>query len=256
MASMKVTGQAKYPALYVSARDTGERFGLHYVEPGCRPVPLDWEKHKSQKTVPPLREEETDQPSTLQVSLLPVVFHHPAAPASSAAPSEGNISQEIDVARVLVSLSAETCAFPPTEKLVEPSHWFATLKKKYTSSERDLLSTSPLPLTASPVLHAQDPLKTGGRIFVLDHGRWTQPMRDAIDGLLAKHHGKKDMLKQVDADYAALVHRSCKDPNRSPSSNHKAAYLSLCETPCQANKHQLLLEHQPREAVGDVVGNV
>lgn len=38
-------------------------------------------------------------------------------------------------------------------------------------------------------------------------------MRDAIDGLLAKHHGKKDMLRQVDADYAALVHRSCKDPN-------------------------------------------
>ncbi|XP_051537353.1 uncharacterized protein LOC127431122 [Myxocyprinus asiaticus] len=121
----------------------------------------------------------------------------------------------MDVERVLVSLSAETCAFPPTEELVESSQWFATPKEKYTSSERqtDLLSTSPLPLTASPRAARRGPVKTGGSIFVLDHGWWTQPMRDAIDGLLAKHRGKKDMLKQVDADYAALVHRSCKDPN-------------------------------------------
>ncbi|KAL1276953.1 hypothetical protein QQF64_023626 [Cirrhinus molitorella] len=42
-----VTGQAKYPALLVS--QTRERFGLQYVEPGCHPVPLDWDKHKSQK---------------------------------------------------------------------------------------------------------------------------------------------------------------------------------------------------------------
>lgn len=191
----------------------------------------------------------------------------------------------MDVARVLVSLSAETCAFPPTEELVEPSQWFATPKNECTSSERqtgkscwhmyccrldpfilhnnlfylrthkhkwthalthththvevlliythtnilayllnllltlfyisstDLLSTSPLPLTASPRAARTGPVKTGGRIFVLDHGRWTQPMRDAIDLLLAKHHGKKDMLKQVDFEYAALVHRSCKDPN-------------------------------------------
>lgn len=44
-----VTGQAKYPALLVSQTDTRERFGLQYLEPGCRPVPLDWDKHKSQK---------------------------------------------------------------------------------------------------------------------------------------------------------------------------------------------------------------
>lgn len=47
--SEALTGQAKYPVLRVSHTDTGERFGLHYLEPGCRPVPLDWDKHKSQK---------------------------------------------------------------------------------------------------------------------------------------------------------------------------------------------------------------
>ncbi|XP_016110227.1 uncharacterized protein [Sinocyclocheilus grahami] len=49
-ASIRVTGQPKYPALHISSRDTGERFGLQYVEPGCRPVPLDFDKHKSRKT--------------------------------------------------------------------------------------------------------------------------------------------------------------------------------------------------------------
>ncbi|CAJ1076391.1 uncharacterized protein LOC117805456 [Xyrichtys novacula] len=34
-ASAQVTGKAKYPALQVTNRDTGERFGLQYVEPGC-----------------------------------------------------------------------------------------------------------------------------------------------------------------------------------------------------------------------------
>ncbi|XP_065819464.1 uncharacterized protein [Labrus bergylta] len=37
-ASVHVTGKAKYPAMQVSNRDTGERFGLQYVEPGCRPI--------------------------------------------------------------------------------------------------------------------------------------------------------------------------------------------------------------------------
>ena len=35
--------------LHLSDRDTGERFGLEYREPGCRPVPLDWNKHKVQR---------------------------------------------------------------------------------------------------------------------------------------------------------------------------------------------------------------
>ena len=48
-ASKTVTGQDKYLALHLSDRDTGERFGLEYQEPGCRPVPLDWDKHRTQK---------------------------------------------------------------------------------------------------------------------------------------------------------------------------------------------------------------
>ncbi|KAK7149351.1 hypothetical protein R3I94_008864 [Phoxinus phoxinus] len=49
-ASIRVTGQPKYPALHISSRDTRERFGLQYVEPSCLPVPLDFDKHKCRKT--------------------------------------------------------------------------------------------------------------------------------------------------------------------------------------------------------------
>ncbi|GAA6085638.1 uncharacterized protein LOC113648052 isoform X1 [Tachysurus ichikawai] len=49
-ASARVLGTAKYPILQVCTKDTGERFGLENVEPGCRPVVLDWEKHKSKTT--------------------------------------------------------------------------------------------------------------------------------------------------------------------------------------------------------------
>lgn len=38
-------------------------------------------------------------------------------------------------------------------------------------------------------------------------------MKEAIDGLLDNYHGQKDMLKLVDRDYAAMVHRSATDPN-------------------------------------------
>lgn len=44
-ASKRVTGKEKYPVLRLSDRDTGERFGLEYIESGCRPVPLDQNKH-------------------------------------------------------------------------------------------------------------------------------------------------------------------------------------------------------------------
>ena len=47
-ACQRVTGAPKYPALLISNRDTGERFGLQYVEPGCRPVVLNWDKHRTQ----------------------------------------------------------------------------------------------------------------------------------------------------------------------------------------------------------------
>ncbi|XP_071330701.1 uncharacterized protein [Trachinotus anak] len=50
--SERVLGQEKYPALHLSSRDTGEKFGLEYVEPGCRPVPLDWDKHRTRTDYP------------------------------------------------------------------------------------------------------------------------------------------------------------------------------------------------------------
>lgn len=47
VASVRVTRHPKYPALQVANRDTEERFGPRYQEPGCCPIPLDWEKHRS-----------------------------------------------------------------------------------------------------------------------------------------------------------------------------------------------------------------
>lgn len=39
-------------------------------------------------------------------------------------------------------------------------------------------------------------------------------MKDAIDSLLQKHHGEKDMMmKVVDQEYANMVHWSAADPN-------------------------------------------
>lgn len=38
-------------------------------------------------------------------------------------------------------------------------------------------------------------------------------MKKAIDDLLDKHRGHKDMLKLVDQDYSAVVHQSATDPN-------------------------------------------
>ncbi|TWW62984.1 hypothetical protein D4764_04G0016310 [Takifugu flavidus] len=71
----------------------------------------------------------------------------------------------------------------------------------------------PLPLKSSPRSARTGPMKTGGGVFVLDHTRWTLPMKDAIDSLLQYHHGDKDILRLVDRDYADMVHRSAADPN-------------------------------------------
>lgn len=55
--SEEVTGQIKYPALHTSNTDTGEKCGLQYLEPSCRPVALNWDKRKSHKD-PPARDED------------------------------------------------------------------------------------------------------------------------------------------------------------------------------------------------------
>ncbi|XP_072242686.1 uncharacterized protein [Leuresthes tenuis] len=88
-----------------------------------------------------------------------------------------------------------------------------------SESKQELLATAetadavPLPLRSSPRSARIGKIKTGGRVFVLDHSRWTAPMTEAIDGLLQKFHGQKDMLKLVDQQYADLVYRAATDPN-------------------------------------------
>lgn len=82
-ASEKAMGCAKYPALHITARDTGERFGLQYLEPGCRPVPLNFQKRHAQTTVPPAPVE-TQLPSTTQplpAAPPPVLHFSPVHPA-------------------------------------------------------------------------------------------------------------------------------------------------------------------------------
>ncbi|GAA6085637.1 uncharacterized protein LOC122992512 [Tachysurus ichikawai] len=80
-------------------------------------------------------------------------------------------------------------------------------------SKPETTYTPPLPMLASPSSTRTGTVKTGGKVFVLDHKHWTAPMKEAIDSLLNKHHGMKDMLKLVDQEYAAMVHSSCTDPN-------------------------------------------
>ncbi|MCI4389317.1 hypothetical protein PGIGA_G00096590 [Pangasianodon gigas] len=121
------------------------------------------------------------------------------------------------------SSSAETplAAEPETTPQTVLFHWFSTPSPVTVKEQRseeflldaELLSTPPLPIAASPRAARIGPIKTGGRVFVLENNRWMDPMRNAIDGLLAKHHRSKDLLKRVDADYAAMVQSACTDPN-------------------------------------------
>ena len=53
-------------------------------------------------------------------------------------------------------------------------------------------------------------------------------MKKAVDSLLDKYHGHKDMLKLVDHDYAAMVHQSATDPNsllHPTTKHHISQYL-------------------------------
>ncbi|KAB5583884.1 hypothetical protein PHYPO_G00100970 [Pangasianodon hypophthalmus] len=189
-ASVRVTGQPKYPALHICNRDTGERFGLQYVEPGCRPVPLDFDKHKCKKSVLGDVEIEEESSSGFESSI----------------PSKEWLD---DYSSAETPLAAETEATPQIVLFHQVSTPSPVTVKEQRSEEflldAELLSTPPLPIAASPRAARIGPIKTGGRVFVLEHNRWTDPMKNAIDGLLAKHHGSKDLLKRVDADYAAMV---------------------------------------------------
>ncbi|KAK5604358.1 hypothetical protein CRENBAI_018875 [Crenichthys baileyi] len=72
-----------------------------------------------------------------------------------------------------------------------------------------------LALTSAPSPRAARTgrVKAGGLLYVLDHSSWTQQMRYAIDQLMPKHHGQKDFLAKVDAEYAAVIQAASRDPN-------------------------------------------
>ncbi|XP_057179449.1 uncharacterized protein LOC130547502 [Triplophysa rosa] len=132
-------------------------------------------------------------------------------------PRRGRSECSNDPSSAETPLAAEPEATPQTvlfQPFSTPSP--VTVKEQRSEeflSDGELPSTTPLPIAASPRAARTGPIKTGGRVFVLDHNRWPEPMRNAIDGLLAKHHGSKDLLKKVDAEYAAMVQSACTDPN-------------------------------------------
>lgn len=85
----------------------------------------------------------------------------------------------------------------------------------------------PLPISASPWAAHTGSIKAGGLLHVLDLSQQTQPMRDAIDSLLIKYHGQKDLLMQVDAEYAACIQCASRDHNSflHTTKHHVSHYL-------------------------------
>ncbi|KAJ3583596.1 hypothetical protein NHX12_016641 [Muraenolepis orangiensis] len=190
-ASNRVTGQEKYPVLHSSHRDTGEKFGLEYTEAGCRPVPLDWDKHRNQKRGEPAS---PVPPSAIQT------------PAPAQAPDTAPDTAPSSSSPLLSSVASAV----PAPAVGHPLSAVPLMKQDMLSEDNQ---EAQLQWQASPRSVRTGPIKTGGRVFVLDHTRWTPPMKEAIDGLLRKYHGEKDKLKHVDRDYADLVHRSATDRN-------------------------------------------
>ncbi|TDH08540.1 hypothetical protein EPR50_G00098920 [Perca flavescens] len=141
-------GHVKYAAFHFTGRDTGEKFGLEYVEPGCCPVPLDWDKHRRKTDLTPaLNPPPQSSPPTAQAEL---------PQSSSSSPAK----------------LFQFAACPPAVKPdVTPS---STPEPQTEPETRSPLS---LPLLSSPSGARTGPVKTGGRVFVLDHKRWPTPMK-------------------------------------------------------------------------------
>ncbi|XP_037643915.1 uncharacterized protein LOC119498894 [Sebastes umbrosus] len=183
-------------ALRFSSRDTGERFGLQYVEPGCRPVVLNWDKNKAQPDIP-AAELETEH-------------HCPAAVVSTDTQEARGIVQDAPVRPVpILSSQQRSEAVSKSQPPLLPAS-AAVKSETQPLMDTGLPVVALLPVSSSPRATRTGPIKIGGLIQVLDHSRWTEAMRASIDGLLIKHHGAKDILKRVDA---AMVQRSCTDPN-------------------------------------------
>ncbi|MEQ2219349.1 hypothetical protein XENOCAPTIV_016406, partial [Xenoophorus captivus] len=84
-----------------------------------------------------------------------------------------------------------------------------------------------LSFTPSPRAARTGLIKAGGLLYVLDHSRWTQQMRYAIDQLMAKHHWQKDFLAKVDAEYAAVIQGASRDPNSLLHLPLNSIYLAM-----------------------------
>ncbi|KAK9523325.1 hypothetical protein VZT92_019724 [Zoarces viviparus] len=205
--SAKVTAKAKYPTLQITNRDTGERFGLHYVEPGCRPVLLNWDKNKAQ--------------TNMAAAVAMETKHH------CSAAGEGRDRQETSG-----SVRDATVAAMP---ILSCQQWSDTVSK-FQPPSIPSSATAPLPVSSSPRATRTGPIEAGGLVQVLDHGRWTEAMRAAIDGLLGKHHRAPRMLKRVDEDYAAMVQRACTDPN-------SLFHLTTCQHISRYVKHLAKLKN-------------
>lgn len=112
----------------------GEMFGMEYTKPGCRPVPLDWEKHRTQKS--------EESPA----SVPPTPVHTPApdaASSSSWAPPSGMASP------------GPAPSPGPSEDNQEPP---AAIGISYA-----------LPVGSLQRIARTGPIKRGGLVFVLDH---------------------------------------------------------------------------------------
>ncbi|KAI4810179.1 hypothetical protein KUCAC02_019020, partial [Chaenocephalus aceratus] len=176
--SVKVTGRSKYPALQLSNRDTGERFGLQYVEPGCRPVVMNWDKNRAQPNNPAAVAMETEH-------------HFPAPTVVVGTDSQESCADPVGAVPILSSSSRQSSDV--VTKSLPPLTQASATQKPEPLIDTDLTGVAPLPQSSSP--------------------RATQRMQAAIDELLVNHRGAKDVLKRVYADYAAMVQRGCTDRN-------------------------------------------
>nr|XP_057925481.1 uncharacterized protein LOC131127532 [Doryrhamphus excisus]XP_057930103.1 uncharacterized protein LOC131130052 [Doryrhamphus excisus] len=207
--SRRVFGEEKYPALRLAAEDTGERFGLEYREPECCPVPLDWDKHITKKDPG----HATSAPSP---GILPDQGADPVQPSST--PPTRLFSFVHPLQTATVTTSSRVAPIPASD---------LDNKASVTELQPQPEPTRRLPIQCSPTAARTGPVKTGGRVFVLDHKRWPSPKKSAIDELLNKHRGHEDMIKLVVREYGTLVQQR---PQQHAASNIKIAYSQIHNT--------------------------
>ncbi|KAI4806801.1 hypothetical protein KUCAC02_017599, partial [Chaenocephalus aceratus] len=133
--SVKVTGRSKYPALQLSNRDTGERFGLQYVEPGCRPVVLNWDKNRAQPNNPAAVAMETEH-------------HFPAPTVVVGTDSQESCADPVGAVPILSSSSRQSS--DGVTKSLPPLTQASATQKPEPLIDTDLTGVAPLPQSSSP----------------------------------------------------------------------------------------------------------